>query len=143
MDDPSGPHLQAALICERVLQEQDGIVSAIRVVDRVFFVLGPAGELLQPQHPITFLIAFKSGSARGSYSLEVRRERPSGEQDTVLSAPVFFEGEERGVNLVVQTAFAPDQAGLYWFDVYFEGNRVTRMPLRAIYQQPPTAGPQG
>lgn len=136
----SGPHLQAALICERVLQEQDGIISVIRHIDRVIFVVGPDGDLVQPQHPITFLVSFKSGSARGSYNVEIHREKPSGEQDAVLSAPVFFEGEERGVNLVVAAAFAPDQAGLYWYDVYFEGTRVTRIPLRAIYQPLPTAG---
>ncbi len=138
--DPGGPHLQAALICERVLEEKDGYISAIRIVDRVFFAVSPDGELVQAQHPVVFLVAFKSGSARGTYSVEIRRERPSGERDTILNAPMFFEGEERGVNLVVQAAFAPDQAGLYWFDVYFEGDRVTRIPLRAIYQPLPTAG---
>jgi hypothetical protein len=61
----------------------------------------------------------------------------------VFKAPVLFEGEDRGVNLIVNAAFEPDQEGLYWFDVFFEEDRVTRIPLRAIYQPMPTAGPPG
>jgi hypothetical protein len=141
--DPGGPHLQTALFCERVLQERDGVVSAIRVIDRVFFRTDPDGQPITRQHPITLLITFKAGSARGSYTVKVEREKPSGERAPVLQAPVFFEGEERGVNLVVDTAFEPDQQGLYWFDVFFEDARVTRIPLRAIYQQLPTADPGG
>lgn len=143
MADAGGPYIQAALICERVLQEQDGVVSAIRVIDRVHFVASPDGQLLNPQHPITFLISFKAASARGRYTIEVEREKPSGERSPVLQAPAFFEGEERGVNLIVQAVFEPDQEGLYWFDVLFEGERVTRIPLRAIYQPLPTADPAG
>ncbi len=134
-----GPHLQTAVFCERVLQEQDGVVSAIRLVDRIYFVTDESGQPMQREQPITLLITFKSGTARGIYTISVRREKPSGEEGPVLEAPVFFEGEERGINLIVPTAFAPDQQGLYWFDVLFEGERATRIPLRAVYQPLPTA----
>jgi hypothetical protein len=136
-----GPHLQSALVCERVLQEQDGVMSAIRIIDRIFFLLGPDGQPVDAAHPIIFLISFKSGSARGRYTVTVEREKPSGERSGSFQAPVLFEGEERGVNLVVNAQFEPDQDGLYWFDVLFEDQRVTRIPLRAVYQPLPTAGP--
>ena len=138
-----GPHLTAALICERLLLEQDGVASAIRIIDRVFFITGPDGEPLQPQQPFTLVINLKSGAARGSYTVGVRMEKPSGEEVPLLEAPVFFEGEERGANIVLQAVFEPDGAGLYWFDVLFEGERLTRIPLRAIYQSQPVAGHGG
>src|SRR3954454_17217696 len=143
MADPGGPHLTAALTCERVLQEADGVVSAIRLIDRVIFLAEPDGSLVAAQHPFTFLLSFKSGSARGRFKIRVRVEKPSGEDAPLLEAPVFFEGEERGVNVVVQALFEPDQEGLYWYDVFFEDTRVTRMPLRAIFQPRPIAGPPG
>jgi hypothetical protein len=31
------PHLVAAVLCEKVLQEADGVLSAIRIVDKVIF----------------------------------------------------------------------------------------------------------
>jgi hypothetical protein len=137
----TGPHLAAALICERTLQEQDGTISMIRVVDRVTFLQNPQGELLQPQQPVTLVVMLKSGEARGSYKVQVRQEKPSGEDDQVLETAILLEGEDRGVNLIVNLGWEPDQAGLYWFDVFFEGERVTRMPLRAVFQPLPKVGP--
>jgi hypothetical protein len=143
MNDSGGPHLNAALICERVLAEQDGVLSPIRLIDRAFFITGEDGAPLNPQLPFTLMISLKSGSARGSYTIQVRMEKPSTEQVPLLEAPVFFEGEERGANLIVQTALVPDGPGLYWFDVLFEQQRITRIPMRVIYQSQPVAGHGG
>jgi hypothetical protein len=118
-------------------------LSPIRLIDRAFFVTGEDDAPLNPQLPFTLMIALKSGSARGSYTIQVRMEKPSAEQVPLLEAPVFFEGEERGANLIVQTALVPDGPGLYWFDVLFEQERITRIPLRVIYQSQPIAGRAG
>jgi hypothetical protein len=138
--DPTGPHLSVATICERVLTEQDGVLSAIRMVDRVTFVVGEDGEPINPQHPITIVVVLRAGAARGTFNVEVRREAPSGEDSLVLGAPVHLEGEERGASLVIAALFAPEHAGLYWYDVYFEDERITRIPLRAVFQPQPTTG---
>jgi hypothetical protein len=61
----------------------------------------------------------------------------------LLEAPVLLEGEDRGVNVVFQTMFEPDGQGLYWFDVLFNGERVTRIPLRVVYQSQPSVGRAG
>jgi len=38
----TGPYLQAALLCERVMQEKDGVLSVIRIIDRVIHTaMGP------------------------------------------------------------------------------------------------------
>src|SRR5215218_10313567 len=117
--DRSGPHLQAALICERALQEQDGVITAVRIIDRVQFLIPPDGEPTPQQ--LTLLLALKAGGARGSFSLEARLEKPSGEQIPFLPrASVFLEGEERGVQLLVPMLFAPEMEGLYWIDIFFE-----------------------
>ena len=67
-------------------------------------------------------------------------EKPSGEQVPILQAPVHFEAEDRGVNLVIGSILEADQEGLYWFDVFFEEERVTRIPLRALHQPQPIPG---
>jgi hypothetical protein len=140
VDDPDGPFLQAALICERLLTEQDGVLSMIRVVDRIFFVTDEDGNLINPRYPLVLLVTFKAGAARGNFNVEIRREKPSGEEGPVLSTSIYFEGEgDRGANLIVNVNFEPDQQGLYWFDVLFEAQRVTRIPLRAVFQRLPQA----
>jgi hypothetical protein len=135
--DPGGPFLQAALICERVLTEQDGVVSPIRIIDRVFFVTDENDKPLVAQHVCVLFVSLKAGAARGGFNVEIRRENPSTESTSVLSAPIYFEGEgDRGANLIVQMAFEPDEPGLYWFDIFFQDERITRVPLRAIFQRP-------
>ncbi len=136
-----GPFIQTALICERVIQEQDGAITAVRIIDRVYFVADSSGQPLNPSHVVWFLITLKSGGARGRYKVEIIREKPSGEREPILESPVLLEGEDRGPNVIVQAGFQPDQEGLYWFDVMLEGKRITRMPLRAVFQPLPQAFP--
>lgn len=139
----TGPFVSAALICEKVLTEQNGVNSAIRLIDRIFFITDQEGQLLFPQQPVVFYVSFKSGQAQGSYPVEIVREDPSTMRTPVVQAQVLFEGGERGANLIVNAVFAPTEPGLYWFDVLVSGRLVTRMPLRAVFQAPPTAGPGG
>lgn len=56
--------------------------------------------------------------------------------------PVFFEGQDRGVNVVLNINFAAEEEGIYWFDVLLHEQLVTRIPLRILYQRigPQTAG---
>ena len=140
MANETGPFLQAAAICERVIQEQDGAVSLIRIIDRIYFLADPDGRPITPRQQVWFFIGLKAGTARGRHTLTVMREQPSGLSAQVLQAPVLFEGEERGANLVVQAMFEPDEEGLYWYDVLLGDVRLTRMPLRAVFQPLPTAG---
>jgi hypothetical protein len=145
MPDPTGPHLNLAVICERVLTEQDGVTSIIRVIDRITFGANPDGELIDPRFPLTLFVNFKSGAALGSHDVAIEVEKPSTERTEIVKAPVRFEGQERGVNVVVQMVFEPEpeSEGLYWFDVLFNGERVTRMPLRVVFQRQATVGEVG
>ena len=64
-----GPYLQAALLCEKALQETDGVVSVIRIVDR-WFVSGPTEEMLQTAIQATMELMFKSGFHRGPKKID-------------------------------------------------------------------------
>lgn len=134
---PQGPYLSAAFLCERVLVETDSVKSAIRIIDRVTrTVTGPtAPETMDPfDHPLALFLRFKSGSARGPMVLEVRAEKPSGESPTPLCQTINFEGEDdRGIDFVGNITIRLDQPGLYWFNVYLGGVRLTRIQLRIIY----------
>lgn len=137
-----GPYLQAALICERVLQEANGVLSLIRVVDRVTrSVAGPAApEVMEPfTYPLTIVIMLKSGPARGSYQVRIDIEPPSGMRRPGPSMPALLEGEDRGVNVVVNMNLQFTEQGLHWFDVYFDNTLISRMPFRIVYAR--TIGP--
>lgn len=136
-----GPFVVAALFCDRVLEEKDGVLSAIRIVDRTT-IAAPEGSALVVA--LTALIALKPGKAVGRYAIGLRPEAPSGMQLPALKAPINFEGGEgdRGVNLVLPLHMEAEE-GLYWFDVLWMDDRagteemLTRMPLRVVWQPIP------
>ena len=133
----NGPYLQAALICERVIDEKDNVKSAIRIIDRVIRTVvapNPPQEMEPFTETYYLLLKFKSGRTRGTMPLEVRLEKPDGTAGPALLQTINFEGEDdRGIDIVAQMIMNFTLAGLYWFDVCLSGVRVTRMPLRVVY----------
>ena len=146
----SGPYVAAGFFCERVLEDKDGVLSAVRIVDRFTrTVTGADTPDFMPPTPVraTLLISLKSGEAQGRHELSVTVEQPSGLTETVIpGASVLFEGAERGANFVFDLDWLVAQEGLHWFDVVLDGVRVTRVPLRIAYVreetgQMPEGGP--
>lgn len=138
MSENSGPYLIAALLCEKVLQEKDGIISVIRMIDRITLTVNAldAPETMPPTSiNLHALISLKSGSARGRGTLKLSIEAPSGlkQQDQLL--PVLFEGDDRGVNLIIAVNMVVDQEGVYWFNIILDEQLLTRVPLRILYQR--------
>lgn len=134
----NGPYLNAALICEKVLQEKDEVTSIIRIVDRV--VLTTTASSSPEKIPPTTLdlyafLSFKSGSARGRHTIKWVTEAPSGIRSPEQLLPALFEGEDRGVNFIIRLNIIVDQEGVYWFDIFLEDQLLTRVPLRILYQR--------
>jgi hypothetical protein len=143
----AGPFLQAAFFCERVLQEADGTVSAIRIIDQQ--TLSASGADVPSDMPpaivnTTMLIALKAGETRGRYAIKIGPEAPSGLELPSVNVPVNFPGGdgEQGINIIIPMQMQVIEEGLYWFDVVWvddkagaDGDRqLTRVPLRVLYQ---------
>lgn len=136
-DGVTGPYLQAALFVERVLHERDGVLSFVRIVDRLAVQAhGDAPEELPEgaTAKVTLAVMLKSGDARGRHRLMIRPELPSGLQLEPRGFDVLFEGEDRGVNVVVDLDVALME-GLHWFTVSLAERELTRVPLRIAYQR--------
>lgn len=145
VSETEGPFLSAAVFCEKVLQEKDGVCTLVRMVDRLISQatgVNPPEKMPQLQANLTLFIALKSGFARGSYSVHVRVTNPLGRPSDVATLPVLLEGEDRGANLIGQMQIQLDEPGLYWFDVLFERRLLTRIPLRVVYQRTSLGGTQ-
>jgi hypothetical protein len=140
MPDPtSGPFLSLAVICERVLQEPDGVLSLIRVVDR-FYVRGKEKDMPMTRIEGSLVIGMKSGFCRGKYYITIRANTPSDETLPAQEFPVLFEGDDRGIGLVAPFKLDVKEEGLYWFDVLLQEQIITRILMRVVYQ--PTARTQ-
>lgn len=142
-----GPYLSAAFFCEKVLVEQDGVKSAIRIVDRVTRTVvhpNPPPEMEPFEYDMSLFLRFKSGRARGTHTLEVQPVKPSSETLPSRKLSILFEGEEdRGVDSIGIIKMKFDQTGIYWFNISLNDVIVTRIPFRVIYMPQVSQRPPG
>jgi len=137
----TGPYLNAALLCEKVLSEADGVLTAVRVIDR-FIVSGPNPEMSPATLPLFLLIMLKSGQFRGPSVIKFYVETPSAQRLPTLEFQVNFEGDDdRGVNVVANISFQAHETGVYWFTLLYQDQPLTRIPLRVLYQRTAFAQP--
>jgi len=146
MTSDTGPFLKAAVFCENVIEGKDGVLSLIRIIDRITITAaGPEvpTEMPQLEGLLKLVLMFVSGRASGTHDVQVRVEKPNGTAVEAWGGTVFFEGEDRGANAVIQMSTEFQFEGLYWFDILFDGAQVTRVPFRLIYQRvAPGTSPQ-
>ena len=136
-----GPFVQAALLCDQVIEGNDGVLTIIRVVDRINHrVPRPdAPEEMEPfSHQLTMVIMLKAGVQRGSHTLSVNLVRPDFEPAPMPGRTVFMEGEDdRGQNIISRMVMIFPMPGLYWFEIGFDGHTLTKIPLRIVYFRGP------
>jgi len=85
------------------------------------------------RYPLTLVIMLKSGTARGRHEVIVTPQQPSGEKLAPLSMSVIMEGENKAANLLSRVDIPFKQEGLYWFNVYFDKDLITSVPLELRY----------
>lgn len=120
-------------------------VSLIRILDRWFFN-GTTPDMPPSILQTTLAVLLKSDNMRGAATVKIRPISPSKKELPSLEIPILFEGEERGVNIILPVVMQIQEAGLYWFDVFVDDQLFTRVPLRVVYQRasgitPPAAPP--
>jgi hypothetical protein len=135
MPTEGGPYLSAALLCEKSLQETDGVISLIRIVDR-WTVSGPSEDMPQTAIQATMAVMLKSGFHRGPGRLTITPITPRDARLPATEIPIHFEGDEdRGVNVVIPMAFPVQEPGVYWFAIAVDDLIVSHIPLRVIYHR--------
>lgn len=137
----SGPHLAAAFLCEKILIERDNVPTFVRVVDR-FSVpvfsgkLPPGVQLPQQILQCTLVVSLKAGDlGAGKQTIRIKLQKPDGSYLPENVSQVFFNGgEDNGTLLALPIALGAPDEGLHWFDVYWEQQLLTRIPMRVLYQ---------
>jgi hypothetical protein len=130
-----GRYLAAAFLCEKILREADGAISCIRIFDKYMIPEPAEGAITRIDFSV--FISFRSGMFRGPASVKIRPVTPSGTSLPQMEFPVHFEGDdERGVFVMLNMGFQPQENGLFWFDVLLDEELITRMPLRIVFLRP-------
>ncbi|MDA2925526.1 hypothetical protein MYX65_12915 [Acidobacteria bacterium AH-259-L09] len=132
-----GPHLITAVLCEKVLEEKNGVKTVIRMVDRfTVSITHPEAPEHMPKivRDLALLVKLKKGDRGDKHEMRIDFVKPSGEVASSFTNTLTFEGgPERGIDLVANVRLEFDADGLYWFDLFIDGIRVTRLPMRVIY----------
>ena len=133
-----GPYLTVATFCEQVIEDKSGVLSLIRIVDRMnVSTQGPtAPDDMPPALLNWFLVlTMKSGETRGSHDIKIEPELPSGIRLPAVILSAHFEGGNRGQNLVTKLNLKLEMPGIYWFRIYVDNQFLTQIPVEVIYSR--------
>jgi hypothetical protein len=139
----------SAVLCEKVLMEDDGIASAIRMVDVVFVKLDPSvAPELRPPVMLTLLAAMRfEPLVFEDHSFEVDLIRPDGEKVQLLerqlvkAQPSKFPGAPHGFTARLQFGLVPRNLGTCFITAKLDGEVVARVPLTLL--EAPSENPEG
>ncbi len=128
------PWVQIACVCENVLIEPDNVASLIRVVDTYTLPFAPdAPPIAVPVGvgmQLTAFISLKSGDVIGDFEVGLRLKTPDEDEQPVRRWPIELRGGEHGANLKITFGIQKPKLGLYWFDVLWGDDVLTRIPFR-------------
>jgi len=136
MEQPLAPSLRIAALCERVLEEKDGSLSLIRLIDRLVITAEGTDvpkELPPGQVPLTALMSWISGL--GNYEAKIRVDFPDGNSFESPTLPFYLDSLDKVQNLVVRLVLPVKRSGIYWFNFVLGDEIKSRVPLRVIYQR--------
>lgn len=139
-----GPYLQVAAFCEQVIEDKAGVLSLIRVVDRMIVTAhGPNAPEQMPPTTLNWMLvlSFKSGEARGSHPVRIVPELPSGGTLAPVTLSIHLEGANRGAQIISRFNLPLEMPGVYWFKVFVDEELATQIPVEVIYSRIVTPGP--
>ena len=140
-----GPYLNIAAFCEQVIEDKSGVLSLIRVVDRINITAqGPTAPDEMPPAMLNWslVLTMKSGEARGSHTVKIEPELPSGIRLDPMLLSVHLEGGTRGQNVVSKLNMKLEMPGVYWFRILIEDQFLTQIPVEVIYSRIVTPQPR-
>ncbi len=135
-DEAMRPWVQVAAFVNIAMNEPPpgAWMSLIRILDR-WFVPGTTPDMPPSMLQTTLVLMLKSGNMQGGATVKIRPLSPSKKELPSIEIPILFEGDERGVNIILPVVMQVQEQGLYWFDVFVDDQLFTRIPLRVVYQR--------
>jgi hypothetical protein len=131
-----GPYLTIAAFCENVIEDKSGVLSLIRIIDR-WTVTAQGPDAPEAMPPTLFnnnlVLNLKSGDARGSHTISIEPELPSGERLPPMTQSIHLEGGNRGSNLIMRVNLELTMPGIYWFRILIDNEFLTQVPFEVIY----------
>lgn len=135
----------SALLCERVLRETDGVVSAIRVVDLFQFIRLPEVPIDNQGVDMRILVLMKfKETSLGPCRVGFVLTRPDGtlgepQYTEVSLVPPTTPYTHVGLTLSVQVVVIPKQEGAYYWTILLDGAELTKVPFTLLERKQESA----
>lgn len=82
------------------------------------------------------VIMMKSGIYRGPAKLSITPTTPQGAAMPSIQLSVNFEGDnDHGTTIHIPMAFPVQEPGVYWFELSINGQTLSSLSMRILYQQ--------
>lgn len=128
------PVLTLAAFFEAVIREDSGVLTLVRMIDRITISIMDAWvSSLPPSHvEANLVVSFRGQELQGSGVVSIHPRKPSGDRLPKQDIPFVFE-THTGVNLNIQLGMVVDEEGYYWFDILLNDEFVTKTPLQIVF----------
>jgi hypothetical protein len=132
----TAPYVSSAFVCEKLLFEKDGAISAIRMVDTFYIPLDAPNDDVAAL-PVTLYVGIKTDVAiEGTMSIVL--QTPNGARTEIPQKwPISLTPELLGANLILTLALGLKHIGWTWADVLFNDQLLTRIPMRLLRGEKP------
>jgi len=142
-----GPFIAAAVLCNNVTEDSDGVLSAIGIVDQINMGIRPDAPPDVPSQakPLTVslfaLIIIRKGNApTGKHRLKLVIEQPDGKTEPVVDQDIEMPEHPQGVvSTRIRLGMKMHIPGVHWIDVKLDRRRLTRMALNLVIVRQETA----
>jgi hypothetical protein len=137
MTGPIEPYLKLGTICERVLEEKDGVLSLIRLWDTFTITITgkePPDQLPSGAKLLTIIMSWVGGL--GSHEAAFNVISPDGEtQRSPRSWSFTLNAINQGHNIIVTLPVGIIKEGVYWIEFILNDQVRSRVPFHIIYQR--------
>jgi hypothetical protein len=137
MTGPIEPYLKFGTICERVLEEKDGVLSLIRIVDKFTLTITgkePPGQLPRVVRLLTIIMSWVGGL--GSHEAAFNIISPGGEiQQSPRSWSFTLDAINQGHNIIVTLPVSMAKEGVYWIEFILNDQVKSRIPFQMLYER--------
>lgn len=137
MTGPVEPCLKLGVICERVLEEKDSVLSLVRVVDK--FTIAITGKEPPDQLPegivnLTIVMSWAGGLGRHEATFNITSPG-GGIQPSPRSWSFNLDSLNRGHNIVVTLPVKITNPGVYWIEFILNDKVKSRIPFQVLYER--------
>jgi hypothetical protein len=131
-----GPYLVLAGFFEAVVEEKSGILTLVRLIDKIAISTNHPGITRLPPIPLSthLVVSFRGQELEGSGVVSIQPSKPSGEALPKRDIPFVYD-KPTGMNLNIAIEMLADQEGYYWFDIFLDGELITRTPLQIAFER--------